>query len=80
MFLQAKRQQEMFIGRLLSLNPSGKLILMSFENNMKEEKCGYFFQAVKQKNYGTTDISKDYEATSKVGVTVESKLQENKFD
>ena len=43
MFLQAKRQQEMFIGRLLSLNPSSKLILMSFENNMKEEKCGYFF-------------------------------------
>ena len=53
---------------------------MSFENNMKEEKCGYCFQASKQKNYDTTDISKGYEATSKVGVMVESELQENKFD
>ena len=32
------------------------------------------------KNYGTTDISKGYKATTKVGVTVESELQENKFD
>ena len=32
---------------------------------MNEEKCGYCIYMLNCKNYGTTDISKGYKATSK---------------